>query len=419
MTLVRGVSIFAFVLALWCSAATMSRSDASLPEPFAFATRSSILEAAVGQMSSADRRAFPPIRSVKTSLESLRYWNVNGRRYAIAVVCFEDAHGSGYSGVSVIRARRSRLVSDGLGWLGYCGPETEDKVIGFDFSSYLSGVGGQAFAVRRTESGANQEAEFITLFELRDEHVRSVIWSLPVFGRSLSGPRDGFITALHRSTTVPMGDIQLQTTELTCGFGPIAHCHRSRDRTIQTQTLRFDGDRYALVPGSVPVSVPLRYDAKDVMLLAHAGVPARVPTRIPGSWLGLQPSVTPFDPKYESSGYSIGIGVGKDCGGTTSCTAANEYVMRGALLRCNPLAPRNGRGGYYDTCGRRAVRLLDGTIAWFESHPCGANCEGSSTLAFSARGAIYELSGKATPLDELLVLANSLEPPQRAPRIEP
>jgi hypothetical protein len=401
------------------SAATMARGDASLPEPFAFATRSSILDAAVGQVSSADRRAFPPIRSVKTSLQSLRYWSVNGRRYAIAVVCFEDAHGSGYLGVSVIRARRSRLVSDGLGWLGYCGPDTEDKVTGFDFSPYLSGVSGEAFAVRRTESGPNQESEFINLFEVRDERVRSVVWSLQVFGRSLRGPRDGFITELHRSTTVPMGDIQLQTTELTCSSGAIAHCRRSRDRTIQTQTLRFQGDRYALVPGSVPVSVPFRYDAKDVMILAHAGVPARVPTRIPASWLGLQPSVTPFDPNYESSGYSIGIGVGKDCRGTTSCTAANEYVMRGALVRCNPLHPRNGRGGYYDTCGRRAVRLLDGTIAWFESHPCGANCEGSSTLEFSALGAIYELSGKATPLDELLVLTNSLEPPQRAPRIEP
>jgi hypothetical protein len=227
------------------------------------------------------------------------------------------------------------------------------------------------------------------------------------------------MTSLRPNAMTPLDEIPLETVELTCAPVTIAHCRRSRDRTIQLQTLRFQGSQYALPPGSTPISVPFRYTASDVALLAHVGVPARVPTRIPASWIGLQPSVTPFDPKYESSGYSIGIGVGKDCQGTTSCTAANEYVMRGALVRCNPLSPRNGRGGYYDTCGRRAVRLLDGTIAWFESHPCGANCEGSSTLEFSALGAIYEFSGKATPLDELLVLANSLEPPQRAPRIEP
>jgi len=63
-----------------------------------------------------------------------------------------------------------------------------------------------------------------------------------------------------------------------------------------------------------------------------------------------------------------------------------------------------------DKHGRRPVRLKNGTIAWFESHRCGANCAGSATLVFARGGSLYTVSVKAGTLPMTVVIADGLRP---------
>jgi hypothetical protein len=61
-----------------------------------------------------------------------------------------------------------------------------------------------------------------------------------------------------------------------------------------------------------------------------------------------------------------------------------------------------------DRAGRHAVRLQDGTIAWYEQHPCVVNCEGSATLVFRRQGIRFAISIKAGTLPQAIILANGL-----------
>jgi len=70
-----------------------------------------------------------------------------------------------------------------------------------------------------------------------------------------------------------------------------------------------------------------------------------------------------------------------------------------------------------DKRGRRPVRLKNGTIAWFETHRCGANCAGSATLVFARGSALYTVAVKAGTLPITLQIANGLRPGEVAPVI--
>ena len=63
-----------------------------------------------------------------------------------------------------------------------------------------------------------------------------------------------------------------------------------------------------------------------------------------------------------------------------------------------------------DTRGRRKVRLKNGTIGYFESHRCGANCAGSATLVFERGGNLYTVAVKAGTLRDTVQIADGLRP---------
>jgi hypothetical protein len=91
--------------------------------------------------------------------------------------------------------------------------------------------------------------------------------------------------------------------------------------------------------------------------------------------------------------YNATIG-GPDCHQSTACAAAIV----------------NGTPGHVDKSGRRAVRLKNGTIAWFEEHRCGANCADSATLIFEKAGMLYTVRVKGGTLAETVTIANGLRP---------
>ena len=93
--------------------------------------------------------------------------------------------------------------------------------------------------------------------------------------------------------------------------------------------------------------------------------------------------------------YSAFISPVADCHGGSACTLASVDGEQSSLL---------------DKSGRHAARLKDGTIAWFESHRCGANCNGSATLVFKRGDAIYTIAVKAGTLPMTMVIANGLRP---------
>lgn len=93
--------------------------------------------------------------------------------------------------------------------------------------------------------------------------------------------------------------------------------------------------------------------------------------------------------------YSAIISPVPNCNGGSACTYASVEGEDGPPL---------------DKRGRKAARLHNGTIAWFESHACGANCNGSATLVFKRNGSLYTVAVKAGTLPMAIVIANGLRP---------
>ena len=91
--------------------------------------------------------------------------------------------------------------------------------------------------------------------------------------------------------------------------------------------------------------------------------------------------------------YSAIISPVPNCNGGSACTYASIEGNEGMRV---------------DKRGRKPTRLKDGTIAWFESHRCGANCNGSATLVFGRNGTLYTVAVKSGTLPMAVTIANGL-----------
>jgi len=89
---------------------------------------------------------------------------------------------------------------------------------------------------------------------------------------------------------------------------------------------------------------------------------------------------------------SITIGAVPNCDGT-ACSFATVDEGPGTL----------------EKSGRHAVKLKDGTTAWYERHACGANCAGSETLVFRRSGLLITIGVKGGGVTDILRIANGLK----------